>query len=100
MSVFRVRSLRAVIVFPLLLGGCVNSLVSDDHIRSQTALRLNVPTEAVSISDRRYDGNNATYYEAHVYGRSYDCVLTGGTALELGMTSGVGCEQSHAEAAR
>jgi hypothetical protein len=74
--------------------GCADQLVSDDTIRHRTAIDLGVPDNAVSVLHRRYDGENVTYYDVRVRGtpRLYNCILTGGTVLDLGQPNGVGCE--------
>ena len=46
------RSSRAA----LTLAGCADKILSDDRIRDNTALALNVPAASIVISDRRYDG--------------------------------------------
>ena len=76
---------------PLLLGACANSILSDDRIKSNTATALGVSADRVTITDRRYDGMTNTYYTASAGGRSYACVLNGGTALSLGMTNPPQC---------
>ena len=75
----------------LALVGCANTLLSDDRIRENTALALNQPASAVTISDRRYDGATNTYYTAHTAGRTYACTMNGGSIMALGLTNPPQC---------
>lgn len=76
---------------PLVMSGCANSILSDERIQSNTATALGVPESSVAISDRRYDGMTNTYYTATANGRAYACVLNGGTVMSMGMTNPPQC---------
>jgi hypothetical protein len=83
-------------VFALLavtaaLAGCANAILSDDRIRSNTALALNQPESAVTISDRHYDGMTNTYYTARTPRGTYSCVINGGTVLSAGIVNPPQC---------
>ncbi len=76
------------------LAGCANTLLSDDRIRSSTALILGQPESAITISNRRYDGLTNTYYAANTPRGSYQCVINGGSVMALGMTNSPQCTRS------
>lgn len=81
----------------LALAGCANQILSDDHIRRDTALALNVAPEALVISGRQYDGFATTYYtasthavvgkRARVVGISFRCKIEGGNINTMGLTN-------------
>ena len=73
------------------LSGCANAILSDDKIQTDTALAIGAPVDSVRISDRRYDGATNTYYKATAGGRSYSCVINGGTVMTLGMVNAPQC---------
>ena len=73
------------------LSGCADKILSDNSIRDQTALALNQPAAAVTISDRRYDGQLTTYYNASTPQGSYRCTISGGTINLMGMTDPPQC---------
>src|SRR4051794_22160981 len=77
----------AIFVSVVALAGCANQLLSDDRIRDNTAMALGVPTSAVTISDRRYDGATNTYYVAHTPRGFYNCLINGGNHMAMGMTN-------------
>lgn len=82
----------------LALAGCANQILSDEHIRRDTALALNVAPEALVISGRLYDGFATTYYtasthgivpgkHARVVGISFRCKIEGGNINTMGLTN-------------
>jgi len=87
----------------LALAGCANQILSDDHIRRDTALALNVAPEALVISNRQYDGFATTYYTAstramvkhgkhvNVVGISFRCRIEGGNLNSFGLTNPPEC---------
>ena len=81
------------ILLTLFEAGCADRLVSDDRLRSKTATFLGVPEGTVSITNRRFDGTNATFYDAAVGRKVYKCIVTGGGALQLGLISGISCDR-------
>lgn len=81
----------ALILAPLALSACANTILSDDRIQSSTAGVLGVSPEQVTISNRRYDGMTNTYYTANTAGRSYACTINGGTVLSLGIVNPATC---------
>lgn len=79
---------RPLIAFALLaLAGCADKILSDEAIRTSTALALNEPASSMRISDRRYDGVTTTYYTATTSRRTYRCTIDGGTISSFGMTN-------------
>ena len=86
---------RNVIVLALLvmLPGCADKLLSDDHIRDSTALVLNVPASSIVISDRRYDGLENTFYTASTHRTIYHCRIDGGNVTDFGMTNPPHCSR-------
>ena len=68
-------------------------ILSDDRIRDNTALALNMPSTAVVISDRRYDGMTNTYYTARTSRGTYACVINGGSVMAMGMTNRPDCSR-------
>ena len=78
-------------LIPAALSGCANAILSDDKIQTNTALVLGVPDDSVRISNRRYDGATNTYYSATSGGRSYSCMINGGTVMTLGMVNAPQC---------
>ena len=83
----------AVLLATVTLAGCADKLLSDDRIRDNTALALNMPTTAVLISDRRYDGMTNTYYTARTSRGTYACVINGGSVMAMGMTNRPECSR-------
>ncbi len=81
------------------LSGCADKIVSDNHIRDSTALVLNVPASAVTIADRRYDGQLTTYYNASTPQGSYRCTISGGTVNLFGITDPQECSPVQAAVA-
>ncbi len=73
--------------------GCANQLLSDEKIRSTTAMSLGVPDSGVTISDRRYDGGVNTYYVATTARGSYACSINGGTVLSAGLLNTPVCNR-------
>ena len=71
----------------IALSGCAEKLMSDSHISDTTAMALNLPASAVTISDRRYDGMTDTYYTAQTPKGSYSCKINGGTVMALGVAN-------------
>jgi hypothetical protein len=86
-----ITAVSAVIGAALTLAGCADRILSDDRIRDNTALALNVPVSALVISDRRYDGVTNTYYTAHTSRGTYACVINGGSVMAMGMTNPPQC---------
>lgn len=74
-----------------MLAGCANSILSDERIKSNTALALNQPENAITISDRRYDGMTNTYYTARTPRGTYACAINGGTLLSAGIVNPPQC---------
>lgn len=73
----------------LALSGCADKLLSDDRIKSSTAMTLGVPV--TSISNRQYDGGVNTGYTVHTSRGTYHCVINGGTVMAFGMTNPPSC---------
>lgn len=85
---------RPLTIFALLaLGGCANELLSDEAIRTSTALVLTEPASSVRISDRRYDGVTTTYYTAATTRRTYHCTIDGGTIGSFGLANPPVCNR-------
>jgi hypothetical protein len=78
----------------LMLAGCADKILSDDRIRDNTALALNVPATSIVISDRRYDGMTNTYYTARTSHATYSCVINGGSVMAMGMTNPPQCSRN------
>ena len=77
----------------LTLAGCADKLVSNDRIRDQTALALDMPAASIVISDRQYDGYLTTYYKAHTSRGVYRCRISGGSLNVLGETDPPECSR-------
>ena len=75
----------------LALSGCADTMLSDSRIRDSTALALNQPASAITISDRRADGPMNTYYVASTPRGSYRCLIGGGSISQLGITEAPVC---------
>lgn len=75
----------------LLVSGCADTLMSDNRLRDSTAMALNQPASAVTISDRHYDGMTNTQYVAHTPRGTYNCLINGGSVMALGMTNPPDC---------
>ena len=75
----------------LALSGCADTMLSDSRIRDSTALALNQPAAAVTISGRRADGPMNTYYVASTPSGSYRCLIGGGSISQLGITEAPEC---------
>ncbi|MGI4802884.1 MAG: hypothetical protein ACRYG8_54400 [Janthinobacterium lividum] len=75
----------------LVLTGCADTMLSDSRIRDSTALALNQPASAVTISGRRGDGPMNTYYVADTPKGSYRCLIGGGSISQLGITEAPVC---------
>lgn len=73
------------------LSGCADTMLSDSRIRDSTALALNQPASAITISDRRADGPMNTYYVAITPKGSYRCLIGGGSISQLGITEAPEC---------
>ncbi len=76
------------------VSGCADQMLSNDRIRSNTAMSLGQPDSAVVIADRRYDGATNTYYTAHTPRGSYHCLINGGGLLAMGMTNAPQCSRN------
>jgi hypothetical protein len=88
-----ILSVPAVILASLTLAGCADKILSDDRIRDNTALALNMPATSVTISDRRYDGMTNTFYTARTARGTYACVINGGSVMAMGMTNPPECSR-------
>ena len=88
-----IRPSLALLAASLALTGCANTLLSDDRIRENTAMALNQPTSAVTISGRRYDGATNTYYTANTPRGTFACTINGGSVMALGMTNPPQCSR-------
>jgi hypothetical protein len=77
----------------LALSSCADKLLSNDRIRDNTALALNVPASSIVISDRRYDGVENTFYTASTPRAIYHCRIDGGNAMDFGMTNPPQCSR-------
>ena len=86
-----IRPTLAVLAVSMALAGCANTLLSDDRIRDNTSIALNLPPSAVTISNRRYDGATNTYYTATTSRGSYNCLINGGSVMAMGMTNPPQC---------
>ena len=64
-----ILTISAILTASLTLVGCADKILSDDRIRDNTALALNMPPTSIVISDRRYDGMTNTYYTARTPAR-------------------------------
>lgn len=85
------KPILAALAGSLLLAGCANTILSDERIRSNTALALGQPESAVTIADRHYDGMTNTYYRATTPRGAYQCVINGGTVLSAGIVNAPQC---------
>lgn len=86
------RFIRPVFLLaPIALAGCASTILSDDRIKSNTALALGVSPEQVTISNRNYDGMTNTYYTASTGSRTYACTINGGTVMSMGITNPPTC---------
>jgi hypothetical protein len=88
-----IRQIAAVLAAGLMVSGCADKLVSDDRIRDQTALALDMPAVSIVISDRRYDGYLTTYYNAHTSHGVFRCRISGGSLNVLGETDPPECSR-------
>jgi hypothetical protein len=88
-----ILTIFAVLTTSLALIGCADKILSDDRIRDNTALALNMPARSIVISDRRYDGMTNTYYTARTSRATYACVINGGSVMAMGMTNPPDCSQ-------
>lgn len=79
------------LVTTLGITGCANTIMSNQDISDKTSMALGVPSDQVSISNRRYDGGVNTYYTAQVGRRQYACMINGGTVLSFGITNPPQC---------
>lgn len=79
------------ILAAVALSGCADTMLSDSRIRDSTALALNQPASAITISDRRGDGPMNTYYVASTPQGSYRCLIGGGSISQLGITEAPVC---------
>ena len=77
----------------LTLAGCADKILSDDRIKDQTALALDMPAASIVISDRQYDGYLTTYYNAHTSHGIYRCSISGGSLNVLGETDPPECSR-------
>lgn len=87
---------KALVCLSLLIGvsGCADQLLSNDRIKSNTAMALGQPDNAVTIANRRYDGLTTTYYTARTPRGSYRCLMTGGGAWDFGITNPPQCSRN------
>ena len=88
-----IRPTLAVLAATMTLAGCANTLLSDDRIRENTSMALNLPASAVTISNRRYDGATNTYYTATTSRGTYNCLINGGSVMAMGMTNPPQCSR-------
>ena len=88
-----ILTISAILTASSVLIGCADKILSDDRIRDNTALALNMPSTAVVISDRRYDGMTNTYYTARTSRGTYACVINGGSVMAMGMTNRPECSR-------
>jgi hypothetical protein len=88
-----ILTVPAVLLASLALAGCADKMLSDDRIRDNTALVLNVPPRSLVISERRYDGMENTYYTARTSRAVYSCRLDGGNAWDFGITNPPECSR-------
>jgi len=88
-----IRPTLAVLAATMALAGCANTLLSDDRIRENTSMALNLPASAVTISNRRYDGATNTYYTATTSRGTYNCLINGGSVMAMGMTNPPQCSR-------
>ena len=88
-----ILTISAILTTSLALAGCASQILSDDRIRDNTALALNVPPTSLVISDRRYDGMTNTYYTARTFRGTYACVINGGSVMAMGMTNPPDCSR-------
>ena len=88
-----ILTVLAVPLASLTLAGCADKILSDDRIRDNTALALNMPAASIVISDRRYDGMENTYYTARTARAVYNCRVDGGNAWDLGITNPPQCSR-------
>jgi hypothetical protein len=86
-----IRSVFTVLAASLTLAGCADKILSEDRIRDQTALALNLPASSIVISGRQYDGMMSTYYTASTRHGVYRCRISGGSVNMLGMTDPPDC---------
>jgi hypothetical protein len=75
----------------IALSGCANTLLSDGRLRDNTAMALGQPEEAVTISNRRYDGFTNTYYVARTPRGTFNCSVNGGSVFAAGMVNTPRC---------
>jgi hypothetical protein len=88
-----ILTISAILTASLPLLGCADKILSDDRIRDNTALALNMPNSSIVISDRRYDGMTNTYYTARTAKGTYTCVINGGSVMAMGMTNPPECSR-------
>lgn len=77
----------------ITVSGCADQMLSNDRIKSDTAMALGQPASAVVIADRRYDGATNTYYTAHTPRGAYHCLINGGGLLAMGMVNPPQCSR-------
>ena len=77
----------------VLLTGCADKILSEDHIKDETSIALGAPTNAIVISDRKYDGFATTYYTATIHRVAYRCRIEGGDISSFGMTNPPNCSR-------
>lgn len=78
----------------VMMSGCADTLLSDSRLRSNTAMALGQPDDAVTITNRRFDGITNTYYNARTPRGTFTCVLNGGTVLSAGMVNAPRCTRA------
>ena len=84
-------SRSALVLAPVALASCSNTMLPDDKIRTETASVLGVAPDQVAISSRNSDGVSDTSYLATANNRTYSCTINGGTVLSLGMSNAPVC---------
>jgi hypothetical protein len=86
--------MAAALAVLITASGCADQMLSNDRIRSNTAMALGQPDSAVVIADRRYDGATNTYYTARTPRGAYHCRINGGGLLAMGMTNAPQCSKN------
>ena len=87
-----ILTISAILTTSLALAGCASQILSDDRIRDNAAVAVNVPPTSLVISDR-YDGMTNTYYTARTFRGTYACVINGGSVMAMGMTNPPDCSR-------
>ncbi len=95
------RKMLTIAAASLALAGCADKILSDDHIRHDTAMMLGVAPQTLVISNRQYDGFATTYYDASTLvikakrarsvGMNYRCRIEGGNLNSFGLTNPPEC---------